>query len=202
MLRREAIRRLSICLGGTISVPVLSGFLAGCSSPSDQQEFSPQSLSPYQLENIGLIAESIIPRTDSPGALDAGVEKFIDTLLTNFYSSDNRRTFLADLDEFIQSSDETLPESFATASLEKRNKYIREIDAKTFPSPEEKESVEYSDVDEPVGPEHKPFFWQLKDLVLIGYYTSEIGATRELHIAPYTDYQGDIPLDSVGKTWA
>lgn len=202
MLRREAIRRLSIVFGGTISAPVLSGILAGCSAPSGPQEFLPRSLTSGQLHVLGLIAESIIPRTDSPGALDAGVERFIDTLLSDFYSSDHRRKFLADLKEFIQRADSAFPESFVKLSPEKRNEFVKSVDAETFPSLEEGVPIEYNDVDEPVAPTPRPFFWQLKELVLAGYYTSEVGATRELHVAPYSEYKGDIPLDSVGKTWA
>jgi len=202
MLRREAIQRLSIIFGGTVSAPVLSGILGGCSVASGPQDFSPRSLSADQLEVVGLLADSIIPRTDSPGALDAGVDRFIDTLLTDFYSVENRRVFLTELSEFIQRADTENDKKFVNLTLEKRNEFVTAIDAETFPSSEEKIPLDYDDVDEPAAPDHKPFFWQLKELVLAGYYTSEVGATQELHIAPFSGWQGDIPLDSVGKSWA
>jgi hypothetical protein len=47
------------------------------------------------------------------------------------------------------------------------------------------------------------FFRTFKELTLVGYYTSEIGATRELHHAPVPGrYDGCVPLAQVGRTWA
>jgi gluconate 2-dehydrogenase gamma chain len=202
MLRREAIRRISICLGGTVSAPVLSGILAGCSAPESSQYFSPRSLSSDQFEVVGLIAESILPRTSTPGALDAGVDRFIDTLLTDYYSTDNRRALLIELEDFVQRANSAFPESFVNLTTERQKEFVKSVDEETFPSTEDEVSVKYTDVDEPAAPDYRPFFWQLKEWVLAGYYTSEMGATEELHIAPFSEYQGDFPLDSVGKTWA
>jgi hypothetical protein len=42
----------------------------------------------------------------------------------------------------------------------------------------------------------------MKEVTLAGYYMSEVGATKELHVAPMGAYKGDIPYASVGKTWA
>lgn len=51
--------------------------------------------------------------------------------------------------------------------------------------------------------EAAPFFRSLKELTLVGYYTSEIGATRELHHVPVPGrYDGCVPLAQVGRTWA
>src|SRR5205807_6517125 len=53
--------------------------------------------------------------------------------------------------------------------------------------------------DEPAG----PFFRTMKELTPVGYYTSEIGATRELHHAPVPGrHDGCVPLAQVGRTWA
>jgi hypothetical protein len=51
--------------------------------------------------------------------------------------------------------------------------------------------------------EAQPFFRSLKELTLVGYYTSEVGATRELHHAPVPGrFDGCVPLAQVGRTWA
>ena len=48
-----------------------------------------------------------------------------------------------------------------------------------------------------------PFFRQLKELTLAGYYTSEVGATQELQwIAAPGRYDPDVPLSDVGRAWA
>ena len=45
------------------------------------------------------------------------------------------------------------------------------------------------------------FFRRMKELTLLGYYTSQIGSTRELHVNPMGPYRGDIPYSSVGRAW-
>jgi len=48
-----------------------------------------------------------------------------------------------------------------------------------------------------------PAFRALKELTLVGYYTSEIGATRELrHVAVPGRFEGCVPLTKIGRTWA
>jgi hypothetical protein len=42
----------------------------------------------------------------------------------------------------------------------------------------------------------------MKELTLLGYYTSEIGATKELHVSPMGAYHGDVPYRSQGRAWA
>lgn len=46
------------------------------------------------------------------------------------------------------------------------------------------------------------FFRTLKELVLVGYYTSELGATKELRVSPMGSWRADIPYDQVGSAWA
>lgn len=46
------------------------------------------------------------------------------------------------------------------------------------------------------------FFRTLKELVLVGYYTSEMGATKELRVNPMGSWRADIPYDGVGSAWA
>ena len=55
-----------------------------------------------------------------------------------------------------------------------------------------------------VGPvEAPPFYRQLKELTVAGYYTSEVGATQELQWLPAPGrYEADVPLSEVGRAWA
>lgn len=46
------------------------------------------------------------------------------------------------------------------------------------------------------------FFRTLKELTLVGYYTSQAGATRELRVNPMGRYRGDVPYRAVGSSWA
>jgi hypothetical protein len=46
------------------------------------------------------------------------------------------------------------------------------------------------------------FFRRMKELTLLGYYTSEVGAQQELKVNPMGVYRGDIPYRSIGHSWA
>jgi hypothetical protein len=42
----------------------------------------------------------------------------------------------------------------------------------------------------------------MKELTLLGYYTSEVGATQELKVNPMGVYRSDVPYRSIGHSWA
>jgi hypothetical protein len=47
-----------------------------------------------------------------------------------------------------------------------------------------------------------PFWRNLKELTLVGYYTSEVGATQELRVNPMGSWRADIPFSEVGRSWS
>ncbi len=55
-------------------------------------------LTDAQLALVGAIADTILPRTDSPSATDVGVPAFVDVIVSENYTDDERAAFLAGLD--------------------------------------------------------------------------------------------------------
>jgi hypothetical protein len=54
-----------------------------------------------------------------------------------------------------------------------------------------------------VSDEKSPFFFKLKQLTVLGYYTSEVGGTKELSYNPVPgSYEGDYDFDKVGHQWS
>jgi hypothetical protein len=52
-------------------------------------------------------------------------------------------------------------------------------------------------------PQRQPFFHTMKELTLLGYYTSQIGATQELKYAPVPGrFDGCVPFATVGRAWS
>src|SRR5437764_2358776 len=98
--RRAALTRVAILLGGATSAPTLAGALDAATRrdwTAPPQDWAPRTLSTGQLELVAVIAEHIIPETDTPGARAAGVHRFVDTLLTDHYPAAERDRFLAGL---------------------------------------------------------------------------------------------------------
>ena len=254
--RRSALRRLSAVLGGVATAPLMSGLLAGCSTPggSDLAAYQFQTLSEPQQNLLAALVDQIIPATDTPGAAEAGVPQFVDHMLADWYAPEERDAFLAGLDAV----DRRAEGSFVGLDDAARATLVEAMDAETYgEQPGAVGSEATADEDAPDGdvagapqegtyqaseeqenevagmqgdlgeamedsteaaqevvtgegtasvggaPEAPPFFRQLKELTLAGYYTSEAGATQELQwLASPGRYAADVPLSEVGSAWA
>src|SRR5690242_16925280 len=90
--RREALRRATILLGGALSASTVAGVLAGCGdSQAAGPHWTPRALSTDQAELVVVVAEQIIPTTETPGARAALVDRFIDTMLAEYYTPAERQ---------------------------------------------------------------------------------------------------------------
>ncbi|MGH7540477.1 MAG: gluconate 2-dehydrogenase subunit 3 family protein [Gemmatimonadota bacterium] len=188
--RREALHRLTLLVGGALSAPTLGALLSGCRVEPSAPDWVPRVLTPDELELLELLVERIIPTTDTPGARDAGVPAFIDALLDTWVDVAGRERFLSGLAAVDQGSAATDGVAFRRATPERQDALLARLDEEAARAREE-------DVD-PL-----PFFATLKEWTLVGYYTSEVGATQELQwLAAPGRYDGDLPLEEVGPTWA
>jgi len=168
--RRDTLKTLLYSASGAASLPLMST-LAAC-SPDIKQE-----LSPY-MELITHISELIIPRTDTPGAIDAGVPAYIEALVGTHYVPDERERFKTGLSIFDERAHSQSTASFLTANTEQQANILTTLDL-----------------------EAHPIWMELKRVVVFGYYTSE-AATEELQYDPIPGrYVGDIKLADVGRAW-
>jgi len=189
--RREALRRVGVLLGGLVSAPTAAGVLGGCERTSGP-DWAPQTLTPAQDEMVDTIAEIIIPATDTPGARAANVNRFVDAMLTGSYTPADRDRFLTGLKETDARCRDAYGRAFVDCAPNEQRALVGELDDETF-------GPDAPDVDR----EQPPFFHMMKELTLVGYYTSEIGATQELktRVVPGR-YDGDVPYDEIGRAWA
>ena len=199
LTRRAALHRIGLLAGGTLSAPLISGVLAGCRAEPPGAAFVPQTLDADQYALVQTLAEIIIPTTDTPGARDAGVPAFIDKMLTDWYLEEDRLLFLDGLQRLDEQAEDIFIARFIDIGDENQIALIDAVARKAFP--------EASDTDAS-GPikellfDLSDFFKMLKELTVVGYYTSEVGATVELRVQPMGTYRGDIPYDEVGRAWA
>ena len=192
--RREALRRAALLLGGALSASTVAGVLAGCEArriPDDA--WRPRALTADQVDLVATIAEHILPETDTPGARAALVHRFIDAMLAESYPTEERQRFLAGLADVDSRAQRACGRPFLYCGPAEQRTLLEQLDREVF-TPGSRPG---SDTD-PV-----PFFRTMKQLTLLGYYTSEIGATRELHNAPVPGrFEGCVPLAQIGRTWA
>ncbi len=148
---------------------------------------------------VAVLSEMIIPETDTPGAIEAGVPDFIETIYVEWYRDAERSVFLqglADLDGFCQQHER---QDFINATTMTQIEALKdqENQATNYHPPT---AGAFSFI--PAVDERAPFFKKIKDLVVVGYYTSEVGATTELIYLPAPGYyDGDVEFSKIGKQW-
>jgi len=220
MDRREAVQRVALLLGLSLSGPAIHSALAKSAAAAlAPASFAPRALSPEQLEQIATIAEHIIPTTDTPGARAVGVHRFIDTMLAEYYSSDEREHLLAGLADVDARARRAHGRAFLECSTSEQRAMLEQLDRETFGQPPTaaavaKEASRETErgggglatqgTDAPRRPqEGESFFHTMKELTLLGYYTSQPGATKELRYVQVPGrFDGCVPFSKVGRAWA
>jgi gluconate 2-dehydrogenase gamma chain len=225
--RRDALRRVAFLLGGAVSAPTLAGMLAGCDRPPQQTGWRPQTLTEVQSEMVATMGEIILPESETPGARAARVHEFIDVMLTEYYPPEDRQRFLAGLERVDRYSRAAADKRFLDATPEQQLQLVRALNRQSFSDPptlperleeepvlrdltvetgrgtlEEQAPLTLDPDGDPEDIGEEAFFRTLKELVLVGYYTSEPGANQELRLNPMGSWRADIPYSEVGRAWS
>lgn len=161
-----------------------------------------RTLNPHQNDTVVAMIDQIIPATDTPGAKGARVNEFIDVILTEWATEEERQNFLNGLAAVDKQSNALFSRSFADASPEQQLALLRAADDAALGKPgdpkHDADTVPEPDV------QLKGDFWPVfKRITLHGYYTSEIGFTQELkrEIIPGAQH-GCVPVGpGLGETW-
>jgi Gluconate 2-dehydrogenase subunit 3 len=188
--RREALRRAALLLGGVLSAPAIAGVLAGCDARSAANgTWEPLALTGQQAKLVSTIAEHIIPETDTPGARAAGVHIFIDKMLAEHYPAEDKQRVLGGLATIDARTWEECDRHFLDCNAAQQRAVLVRIDHEAFA--------------EVPGRREAHWFRTLKELTVLGYYTSEIGATQELrYVAVPGRADGCVPLTQIGRAWS
>lgn len=188
MNRRDALSRVALLVGG--SIVGAEFFLSGCKS--SDQKVSGLPLTAAQIAYLDEIAETIIPATDTPGAKAAKVGAFMNTMVTDCYDEKNQKLFLEGMTKVNEACTKAHGHDFMKATPEQRKELLTALD---------KEALAWQQSKKPEDPTH--YFSLMKQLTLLGFFTSETGATKTLrYIAVPGKYEGCIPYKKGDKAWA
>ena len=177
MNRRKALERVSVIMGGVLVPSIWTGIISGCRTPLEPN-WSPKFLDNEEALLTELIVDVFIPQTHTPSASEAMVHRFIDEMLHGFLEKEEQ--------EIIRHGLKKLQEwDFFGMDEEARINVLKELSV----SEEPKNAL---------------FFDAMRSMALLGYFTSEVGATQALAHDPIPgSYEGCIPLNKYGgKTWS
>jgi Gluconate 2-dehydrogenase subunit 3 len=181
--RREAIKRAALLIGGSIAIPDI---LKAWESPLLG---APNAFfTAGQAELIAEIAETIVPKTKTPGAKEAGVPAFIQMIISETYEPEDRAKFIAGLEAVDAYTKEKFGRSagFVAATAAERTEVLKKMEA-----------------DFMADRTANPWWGRMKDLAVVGYFTSEIGVTQALRYEPVPGrYDGAYPYKKGDRAWA
>ncbi|GAB3527384.1 gluconate 2-dehydrogenase subunit 3 family protein [Pontibacter brevis] len=149
----------------------------------------------FQQEQVALlneVGETILPATDTPGAKAANVGEFMAVMVRDCYSAEDQQVFTEGIKKLNDASDEQFGKSFMELNPEQRTTLVRALD---------KEQQEHMRTKKEGDPNH--YFRMMKELTLLGYFTSEVGATQALRfVAVPGRYDGCMPYKKGDRAWA
>jgi len=216
MQRREALRNVALLVGGGIvlSGTTMSVLFDSCSSPKKK---AGALVTDDQQQIITEVADIIIPTTSCPGAKEAGVGPFITLMMKDCYPEDVQKDFVSGLESFIKDAKNQLGKDFLKASRAEQEKAVATLREKTIAQKkaDDKDPNNTVKIDVPTAgtfvktaaatsKKKKNYFFELtRDLTLLGYFSSEIGATKaRAYVAVPGRYDGCVDLKPGQKAWA
>lgn len=179
MNRREALSSVALLLGGTILGS--QAFLSGCKSTAG----GAVAFTPEDIAFLNEVAETILPKTDTPGAKEANVGEFMTVIVKDCYKPEEAKVFMEGMAALKA-------KSFMELNSEERTKMLTALDAEAKAFQEKKK------------PEEMPHYFRLmKELTLWGFFTSELGATKVLrYVAVPGKFEGCVDYKKGEKAWA
>jgi hypothetical protein len=186
MERRELLKMIALATGGTLIGGEL--LLSGCKS-------TPKSDAAFSADHIAFldeVAETILPKTNTPGAKDAAVGKYMTVAVTDCYEAKDQKIFRDGMVKLEEASQKKFSAGFMKINAEQKKELLIELD---------KEAKAYQQSKKENDPAH--YFTMMKQLSLFGFFTSKPGATEALrYVAIPGKYEGCVPYKKGDKAWA
>jgi hypothetical protein len=187
MNRREAVQHISLLLGGTVVGSTF--FLNGCKSNTEDKK---AAFTTNDVAYLDEVADTILPSTKTPGAKAAKVGSFMTVMVNDCYSEKEQKIFHDGMKKLNDLSEKTYDKSFLESSPQQKHDLLVQLDKeqKTFMQNKKQED-----------PSH--YFRMMKELTLLGYFTSEIGCTQaRRYVEVPGRFEGCVPYKKGDKAWA
>ncbi|RLK50000.1 gluconate 2-dehydrogenase subunit 3-like protein [Stenotrophomonas rhizophila] len=188
MDRRELLKMIVAATGAAmIGLPALGQAQAPAAGAKSR-------FSDADVGTLDEIAETILPRTTTPGAKDAGAGAFMATFVSDCYTARQQATFRAGLADI----DKRAGGRFVSLAPQARTELLRALDTEA-----RKQAVEVTETGTAEEGEPMPhYFTMFKQLTIFGFFTSKVGATEVLrYVAVPGRYDGDLAYIPGTPAW-
>lgn len=182
MNRRDALSRAATLLGAAISAPTIVAILSGCKADPTA---STSYLSNSEEALLNELCDLILPKTSTPSATEVGVPAFIHAIIQECTTPADRDALVAGLRQL-----DTDAGRFVKLRPEDKQAFLKKLDTEARAAGDKATPSQAA--------------WRkLKELTVVGYFTSEIGASEVLEYVPVPGrYEPCKPMPKGQKAYA
>jgi hypothetical protein len=186
--RRDLLKGLAVILGAAIS-PACQ---RAAEVPAAQRMAGVARWSLEQRAIAHRCADLIMPATDTPSALAVGVGEFMDYVASVWLQQSELEELLAGLNGIQEEAQRQYTKNFVDLSEMEQVQLLTQMETAS--------SVLNASSQEEL---RSKVFARLKELTVVGYYSSEVGAKQERVYVPMPGrYDGYFKLNKVGRQWS
>ena len=169
MNRRDLLKKGVYGLAGVTLSSALISSLQSCTSI---EKYSPLYFSKTEFSLLSNIVDFLIPKTETPGALEMKVPQFIDIIISETYNNESKNNFSNKLKLLIEDFKSNNIDLSDYNSM--KSKFVNDFNNKT----------------------HQEIYNQIRDLTVWGFKTSKEIALNVLNYNPIPGYQlGCVDID-------
>ncbi|MCF2443765.1 gluconate 2-dehydrogenase subunit 3 family protein [Dyadobacter sp. CY345] len=201
MKRRDAIKSVALMLGGTFSAPTLLAMNRWQNPETSLTLTADFVLTDNQKLIIAEVAEIIIPKTSTPGAKDVGVPAFIVMMLKDCYKTPEQASFLEGIKNLEQ-------KDFLALTASQKTETLKQVESDTVDQMKayQVQQTKMGDNEdrEQMSAQAKgvPYWRLMKELTMLGYFTSEEGIKSSFDYVPIPGKLEMIKLKPNQKSFA
>ncbi len=197
MTRREVIKQTALLTGYALTSSMIQGILSGCQA-TDTAEWTPTYFTQEQADMVSTLADCILPRTGTPGALDVGVPAYIEMMVKDCSEDREQKAFLLGLKGIDAAAFSEFAKDFMSLPRARQEELLVKIEGE-----EVLEEIEHRKAND--WSWRYPFFLRFKQMTLSGYFTSKKVGLEVTNYDPTPGvYRGCIPMSEVpkGRMWS
>lgn len=196
MDRRSALKKAGVLAGSAVAIPSFFSLLQSCKSET-RLGWQPLFFTEIEAKTIAAILDMILPRTDTPGALDVKSDIFIDKVIAKTYDEEAQKKMRSEIAAFNSECEKNYGNTFIELNPSDREKVLQAA---------EKNSGKFSPgvwgtavgKQETIG-----FYRSIKSMAIWAYFSSEEIGEKVLAYDPVPGtFEPCIPVSEVGNRWS
>ncbi len=201
MNRRDALKNVSLIMGGTMLGA--NAFLSGCRPKGSSEKSMDELFTTADINLLDEIGETILPETEIPGAKAVNIGTFIAMMVVDTYEDRHQQVFKDGLQSIRSDFENQYGHSFMKGNAEERHAFLNELNTQLYvPTEDGKGDTQHRETD-PSSDDPDHYFRMLKELTILGYFSSEIGSTQALrYVETPGRYEACIPYKEGDRAWS